>query len=1798
MCSPRSSTTRPREASLVAAHRELSDCSEASLLTLERAGRRAADVVAVHRAVRDRLAADWYDEVDLMHAATAAVEAGASVLDDVGTVVLHLPQDLAPAPAQLVRTLATRCPVHVVAGLTGVAAADADVQRTLERLGAPPAETDVAPPLVVDRVVSVSDADEEARTAVEQVLAAMREDATPAERIAVVYPSPEPYAPILAEHLAAAGITWNGHADRATRQRLAPRWLLDVLDLPDLDWSRSAVLGVLGGGRAGRSRQLPVHVHVAERLSRAAGVTGSIEGWLDRLTRFADQAREEAELQRARPDRGWLADRRDREADDADALRATVVGLAASLEQGAKLTTWAELAAWVRELLHDHLGGEQERADWPVEERRAADDVEAALDRIGALDGVEDAADLGRLRRTLELELDTGLGRTGALGQGVLVGRPSDTLGVDLDLVVVLGLSEGVFPSRPREDSLLAEHEREAVHTELPPRHTRVATQQRHLLAALASARRRVLVHPRGDLRRSVDRAPSRWLLDALEATTGQRRLDPDDDLVTVVPSYADRVVRAPVPSDDQAFGVRALAADPRRTPAPTWLGSFAAGRRLLHARASDAFTAFDGNLAEVADLAGAPGLATPTSASALEAWVTCPHGYLVNRVLGVEPVEDPEERLDISPLEYGSLVHAVLEAWVNEQLESGTPAPDVPWSGPARTRLHAIADQLADQWQAAGATGHPRLWEVRLAETHRLLDAFLDDDDRVRSERCSAPVATELAFGPGADQPPVEVDLGDGRTVRLRGFIDRVDRTADGGVVVVDYKTGSTRAYEGLGVDAPMGDGTHLQLLVYALAARQAHPDATSVRAEYHFVGARDTGTRIGYEVGPDAEQALVDVVRLVVDHAGAGVFPHHPAPPVFQFYTPCLYCDPDELGTADRHREWERLRLHPDLHDYVRPGRPRRPRRPGGRPVTTELADAAARRLITGEDPAGLDRTLFVEAGAGSGKTGSLVRRVLALVAHGVELRHVAAITFTEKAAAELRDRIRVALERRAADEPPGILRDRYRTALEQVDMAALSTLHSFAQRLLTEYPVEAGLPPNVELLDEVSSEIEFQRRWRVHRDAILADDHLAEVVQLGLAAGMRFPDDVRQLALEFERNWDLVTDPTRLPPVEASDGVPTVDVGELVDALDAVALRRQECTDPSDALYQTLECHAARLADELRHAPDDATRLRLLDPQLRREVAGSDAPVSFKWSKGRKGNWPDGAKDEIAAAGRDLIELRDRLRQTAVDGLLHRLAVSVGEFVESAARDRVRQGRLEFHDLLVLARRLLQRPVGTRGPRGPARPLPAAAPRRVPGHRPDPGRAGRPARLGRRRRRRGGVAAGPHRPRPAVLRRGPQAVHLPLPPGRHRPVPPGTQRVRRRGPGPPVDQLPHRPRGHRLGQRRLRPPRPSSPRDPSPSTSPWTPRRPARTRRPARPSRCSAPTSTRTASTPTSLREQEAADVADVVARAVGDRWQVAEKDDDDQDTWRDATYGDVTILLPARTSLPMLEDALAARGIPYRAESSSLVYATREVRDLLMTVRALADPSDQLALVAALRSHVFGCGDDDLLTWRREHGQPLHLLAPIAPDAPADHPVHRALADAAGPARRAGVDDARAAARPAVPRPPALRARPCHDPAPRRLAAPALRDRPGPRLGRGRGRDVARVPRLGPPPVVGLGARGRGDPARDRRRLGPDHDDPRSQGPRVPHHGPVGHQHPPRVATTAASRSCGRPTVPSASASTHGSPPASSTPSSPSTSRWATTNGSGCSTWPAPAPATTSWCRCTAPNAVPIPTATRP
>lgn len=635
------------------------------------------------------------------------------------------------------------------------------------------------------------------------------------------------------------------------------------------------------------------------------------------------------------------------------------------------------------------------------------------------------------------------------------------------------------------------------------------------------------------------------------------------------------------------------------------------------------------------------------------------------------------------------------------------------------------------------------------------------------------------------------------------------------------------------------------------------------------------------------------------------------------------------------------------------------------------TTLTDDPARQRIAAD----LTSTLFVEAGAGSGKTTALIGRLVALVDSGVAMRHIAAITFTEKAAQELRDRLRTALaDDDGTDEE---VRARRQLAMAELDSAAVGTLHSFAQRLLTHLPIEAGLPPRVEVLDEVSSMVAFDQRWQESLQRLLDDPALTRTIHLSLAVGVR-TERLRDLARAFDASWDLLQDPSRAPWSDQEP--PPVDLTEVEAAWQAVQDLVPDCTDPACKLLEKIETVYGPWVGALQAGDDELALIGLLrDPPKRGNV-------------GRKADWPD-VKEVKAAVDR----LRDAATATVAavtQGVVERIAAAVRGFTLEAAAARQAEGRLEFHDLLVLARRLL------RGPSGPAArqvlhqryqrilldefqdtdPIQIdiasliAGPPNQPAERwedaePPDGRlfvVGDPKQSIYRFRRadialflqaRAALADTPtrlttnFRSTPTIIgwvndtfgeliahEEGSQPEYEPL--VAHRPDLPD-------GGGPGVGLL-----GAVV-------------HDDKPSAA--------------------------------DVRAREAGDVAATITTALDEGWLV----DDGDGGWRPARLGDITILLPARTSLPALEDALVDAGIPYRAEAASLVYSTPEIRALMAALRAISDPTDEHATVTALRSVLYGCGDDDLARWRLVHGGRWNHRAPHPDGVPDDDPVAESL-----------------------------------------------------------------------------------------------------------------------------------------------------------------------------------------------------
>ena len=269
-------------------YRELRRAGAGSITALARTDR-GSEPARVAAEVARLLRSGWYDEGDLL--ARAVERAAADLPARLRRVVVHVPQRLRPLEAELLAAIGEHGTVEVVLGLSGHPAADADIVALASTLAGGPFDRATRPSAVAAPldVVSTTDADDEVRVAVRAIVDAARRG-TPFDRIAVLYPAERPYGRLVEHHLAAAGVPWNGRPGTHVDERMAPRVLVDVLDLDRRGLRRSNLVTLLADVPARAADGAVVPTARWERVGRAAGVVRESD-WRSHLERFAADAR-------------------------------------------------------------------------------------------------------------------------------------------------------------------------------------------------------------------------------------------------------------------------------------------------------------------------------------------------------------------------------------------------------------------------------------------------------------------------------------------------------------------------------------------------------------------------------------------------------------------------------------------------------------------------------------------------------------------------------------------------------------------------------------------------------------------------------------------------------------------------------------------------------------------------------------------------------------------------------------------------------------------------------------------------------------------------------------------------------------------------------------------------------------------------------------------------------------------------------------------------------------------------------------------------------------------------------------------------------------------------------------------------------------------------------------------------------------------------------------------------------------------------------------------------------------------
>jgi ATP-dependent helicase/nuclease subunit A len=342
--------------------------------------------------------------------------------------------------------------------------------------------------------------------------------------------------------------------------------------------------------------------------------------------------------------------------------------------------------------------------------------------------------------------------------------------------------------------------------------------------------------------------------------------------------------------------------------------------------------------------------------------------------------------------------------------------------------------------------------------------------------------------------------------------------------------------------------------------------------------------------------------------------------------------------------------------------------------------MFDQAARERIR----TSLDETLIVEAAAGTGKTSELVRRIAAVLRTGrTSVNHIVAVTFTRKAAGELRLRLRLELDHARTVSTSATELGNLEDALKRLEEARIGTIHSFCAEILRQRPVEARIAPGFEELDETQAVALYSRAFDTWIEQALGAMSSGLRRVLSRISSVRTNEDgsaldqLRGAGYHFVE-WRDFPAMWRREPFDREG-----EIDKLIAQVNQLAEMVSTCESPRNELRRTLEC-VVDFQSRLRGSDYDYFEglLLRLTQDLRDVRKGYSKRFSAKFSR-----------DEIISA-KDLLRtaLQEFERESGAD-LSSLLQAEMHGLVRTYEEMKARSGKLDFNDLLIRARDLIR-------------------------------------------------------------------------------------------------------------------------------------------------------------------------------------------------------------------------------------------------------------------------------------------------------------------------------------------------------------------------------------------------------------------------------------------------------------------------------------------------------------------------
>jgi ATP-dependent helicase/nuclease subunit B len=691
---------------------------------------------------------------------------------------------------------------------------------------------------------------DEIATAAKQILEQLDRGNIQFHEIGVVARSLESYAPIIKTIFDQHCISVSGRVEEPLAQAPLTKAVILLLNLPAKDFLRSHIIDLLSSPYFQFQN---IHPHPAsvrpdlwDLATRELAICKGIGEWR-RLRRYGHR---DLELRQVSDDE---APRKIRiRSSDLICLADTVESLIADLLSLPVEASWREYTAAWKLFLNKYLGLAEGTETPPGTPLKPDQTILEVLNELAGLDRVKDSVTLGDFVHTFQHWLE----RSSIIDDrrnidGVTVLNATAARGLSFRVLFVLGINEGVFPRAIREDAFLRDRDREVLERDLGYKVSQKLTafdEEKLLFTLLIGAARERLYcsFQRAD-ENGRALAPS-WYLDELKRALEESHRP--CETVDIPRSLTEKAATAPYQREDLllptewAIRLSLQGRDPTPlieacAPLPA---IYRQGKKVAAEidRSGDRLLAYDGALTDFQNY-WERYCERGVSPTALENYARCPFQFFARHVLGLAPLDRPEEVLGPSPAEFGELGHGILHSFYAALIEAHYfTNPRAPVD--VDHELQIAANQAFTEYQENHPIGYPLAWEILKKDILELLRKVVTQDLSELQASGFAPMSLEnnLSTQLPADWPePLNHLL-------IRGRLDRID-CKDDAVRVIDYKFkfGATPATQDKNLIRAALRGERLQPPFYYMLAQhwtkaRRQRAAPGIEANFFYIAPR----------------------------------------------------------------------------------------------------------------------------------------------------------------------------------------------------------------------------------------------------------------------------------------------------------------------------------------------------------------------------------------------------------------------------------------------------------------------------------------------------------------------------------------------------------------------------------------------------------------------------------------------------------------------------------------------------------------------------------------------------------------------------------------------------------------------------------------------------------------------------------------------------------------------------------------------------------------------------------------------